>query len=373
MATNKQKDANNNNNFTYKLGVLKNASFDKFMEVIDELHRRTGKSKAFLIADVLRCMKKFDAGYYDYQIFQWYNLKDWQKDTYLTRFRSKKFIMLMNDQAYSHCFDNKVEFNELFKDFIGREFLDVENASKEDVVKYFNGRDKIFCKMLDLACGKGAELIHTKDFKDGEAFYDYVKFKGFGTLEDVIENHPDLAEMYPCAANCMRMITAIDDDGVPHLIYCVQKFGNEGRIVDNYGLHGPIDLETGEFLFQAHPGETTSDILYDTHPYTGKPLIGFKTPFFAEAKEMILKAALVVPQIRYVGWDVAITPNGPAIIEGNDYCAHDFWQLPGQTPGGIGAMPMLEKLIPEYRVRKQAGKQEHLLKAVDNRGYYKGE
>ncbi len=26
---------------------------------------------------------------------------------------------------------------------------------------------------------------------------------------------------------------------------------------------------------------------------------------------MILKAAMEVPQIRYVGWDVAVTPNGP--------------------------------------------------------------
>ena len=373
MSSNNQKDANNNNNLKYKLSVLKHVSFEKFNGVISELQRQSGKSKLFLIADVLRSMKKFNAGYYDYQIFQWYNLEDWQRDTYLTRFRSKKFIMLMNDQSYSHLIDNKLEFNELFKDFLGREFLDVEKASKQDIIDFYNRKEKIFCKMTDLSCGQGAELIKTQDFKNGEAFYEYVKEKDFGSLEDVIENHPALAEMYPCSANCMRMITIVDDNGEPHLVYCVQKFGNEGRIIDNFGLHGPVDLETGEFLFQAHPGDTTSDILYDKHPYTGKPLIGFKTPFFKEAKEMVLKAALVVPQIRYIGWDVAITPNGPAIIEGNDYCAHDFWQLPGQTPGGIGTMPMLEKLIPEFRVRKMAGKQEHLLNEVNNRGYYKGE
>ena len=372
MAELNQKDANNRGKFAYKLDVIKGASLDKFMEVLNELHRRTGKSKAWLIADVLRCMKKFDAGYYDYLIFQWYKLKDWQKDTYFTRFRNKKFIMQMNDQSYSDCFDDKIKFNELFKDYIGREFCDVEHASKEDIINYFNGREKIFCKMINLSCGKGAELIYTKDFKDGEDFYNYVMKKGFGTLEDVIENHPDLAEMYPCAANCMRMITCIDNDGVPHLIYCVQKFGNEGRIIDNFGLHGPVDLETGEFLFQAHPGDTTSDLLFTEHPYTGKKLIGFKTPYFKEAKEMILKAAMVVPQMRYIGWDVAITPNGPAIIEGNDYCAHDFWQLPGQTPDGIGAMPMLERLIPDYKVRKNAGTQGALLDMVDNRGYFKG-
>ena len=33
---------------------------------------------------------------------------------------------------------------------------------------------------------------------------------------------------------------------------------------------------------------------------------------------MVLKAALEVPEVRYVGWDVAITKNGPIIIEGNE-------------------------------------------------------
>ena len=72
---------------------------------------------------------------------------------------------------------------------------------------------------------------------------------------------------------------------------------------------------------------------------------------FKEAKEMVLKAAMVVPQMRYVGWDVAVTPNGPAIIEGNNYCAHDFWQLPGQTPGGIGIIPELMKIVPSFKYR----------------------
>ncbi len=41
----------------------------------------------------------------------------------------------------------------------------------------------------------------------------------------VIENHPDLDKVYSGSANTMRMITIIGDDGKPHLIYAVQKFG----------------------------------------------------------------------------------------------------------------------------------------------------
>lgn len=335
----------------YKLRVLRKASFGKFFDVVKTASERSGKSRISCMTDMIGCMKKYGAGYYDYIIFQFYNLTPAQRDTYLTRFRSKKLIMQYNDESYAHIFDNKNEFNNVFKDYIGRKFVDMENNTDEEILEYISSTGRIFAKMKDLTCGHGAEIIDTSDFESSEAVLKYAREKDFGTLEDIIENHPALAEMYPCSVNTMRMITLIGDDGKPHLIYAVQKFGNNGRIVDNYGLHGPVDLETGEFLFPAHPGETTADELFTVHPYTGKQIVGFVTPMFKEAREMVLKAAMVVPQMRYVGWDVAVTPNGPAIIEGNNYCAHDFWQLPGQTPGGIGIIPELMKIVPSFKYR----------------------
>ena len=267
----------------------------------------------------------------------------------MTRMRSKKFIMFMNDHDYAHYFDNKNEFNERFKEYIGRECLDLETASDEDIKNFFSTRKKIFAKMKDLSCGIGCESLETEKFDSFEDFVKYVRDKGFATIEDVIENHPDIDKIYPFSVNTMRMITMIDGKGVPHCVYAVFKMGINGRVVDNYGLHGPVDVETGEFLYPAHSGDTTAGIHYTEHPYSHTPLIGYKVPFMKEAVEMVKKAALEIPQMRYVGWDVAITPKGPAIIEGNNYCAHDFWQLPGQTPGGIGIMPKIKEIIPEFK------------------------
>ena len=203
--------------------------------------------------------------------------------------------------------------------------------------------------MKDLSCGIGCELLKTEDFADAEAFVKYVKEKGFATIEDVIENDPDVAKLYPHSVNTIRIITMLDALGEPHCLFAVFKMGKDGRIVDNYGLHGPVDMETGEFLFPAHSGDTTAGMHYTKHPNTGVELLGYKVPYVKEAVEMAKRAAKVVPQMRYVGWDVAITPNGPAIIEGNNYCAHDFWQLPGQTPGGIGIIPKIKEVAPEWK------------------------
>lgn len=338
------------NKLQYYVRVIKGASFEKFFKVLDNAHVRSGKNKVVLFFDILNSMRRYGAGYNDYVTFEFWNLTHKQRDTYLTRFRSKKLMLFMNDHSYAHIFDNKNEFNEVFKDYIGRECLDMEIATEEDLKNFFETRTKVFAKMKDLSCGIGCELIETANFEDSAAFVNYVKEKGFATIEDVIENHPAIAKLYPHSVNTMRMITMLDAAGNPHCIYSVFKMGKDGRVVDNYGLHGPVDLETGEFLYPAHSGDTTAGIHYDEHPNTHEKLVGFRVPFMKEAMEMVEKAATVVPQMRYVGWDVAITPNGPVIIEGNNYCAHDFWQLPGQTPGGIGIIPTIKEVVPEWEL-----------------------
>ena len=127
------------------------------------------------------------------------------------------------------------------------------------------------------------------------------------------------------------------------------KFGNAGKFVDNMendGLCCPIDQATGKIVGCAH---TSALINYDAHPYTGVTLLGYQLPYVKEAVQMAKEAALVVPQIRYIGWDVCVTPTGPAIIEGNTYPGYDFWQLPEHTPDKIGLYPYFRNMVPEYK------------------------
>ena len=83
------------------------------------------------------------------------------------------------------------------------------------------------------------------------------------------------------------------------------------------------------------------DNLFYEHPISKVKIVGFKVPKFKEAVEMVKEAAKVVPEIGYIGWDVAISENEPVIVEGNCF------------PGVFQLKPSLsaekkEGIIPKY-------------------------
>ncbi|MGN0709475.1 MAG: sugar-transfer associated ATP-grasp domain-containing protein [Anaerovoracaceae bacterium] len=336
-------------NLSYKFRVFSNAKLSTMNQRIDYIHKISGKSKAWLFADMMHCARKFGSGYNDYTMYHFWELDDATRDTYLTRFRSKALINQVNDERFSHCYDNKNEFDEIFAEYEKRSFVDMTTATDDDIKKYYETHERTFGKMLDLSCGIGAESIKMSDFDTADDFVKYVREKNFGVLEDLVENHHALKEINPYALNTMRLITLIGDDGEPHLLFAAQKFGLGKRVVDVFGMHSPIDIETGVCNYPFHSGDTAADQFYTEHPITHKNVIGFKVPYWEESKEMILKASLVVPQIRYVGWDVAVTEDGPVIIEGNNYTAYDYMQLPKQSDSRIGIIPEIKKIVPSYK------------------------
>ena len=58
----------------YIFRIISHASLGKMKEAINTVHERSGKSKAKIFFDMLHCTRKYGAGYYDYQIFAFYNL-----------------------------------------------------------------------------------------------------------------------------------------------------------------------------------------------------------------------------------------------------------------------------------------------------------
>ena len=74
------------------------------------------------------------------------------------------------------------------------------------------------------------------------------------------------------------------------------------------------------------------------HPVTKTDIVGFTIPFWNDAIDMVIAAALNNKNNRSVGWDVAISESGPELIEGNHNWCKLLWQLPVKK----GLKPLLE-------------------------------
>lgn len=342
----------------YRFRLIKEASFKKLNDVLSECSKRTGKSKAAMLRGILHCFRKFGAGYYDYMIYHFYEKTDAQLETYMTRLKNKRFNSYLNDVSYTYLFDNKHDFYNTFKDLLGRDYVDAINGSETEIAAIFDRHESVICKLPSESCSIGMQIYYRKDFDDPMDFAKLVKEKGYGVVEEVVVNHPDTAAVYPNSLNTIRIITIIDDQGNIHVPLAAQKFGNGGNFTDIgdlsdvNGMYTPVNIETGVIEMPLHDGYTIYDILYTEHPATGYKFEGFKIPYFQECKALAAEAAKRVPQVRYVGWDVAVTPNGPVMIEGNIFPGYEFWQLPGQCPDGTGMIARIKYCLPGYDFSK---------------------
>lgn len=328
----------------YLARVISGVRFDKLNRVLEKVKEKSGQSKVYTFFDILLCAAKYGSGYYDYLMFGFYDMNGRQRDTYLTRVRNKRVQDMMNDPAFSDEFDDKLRFNETFADYLGRKTLNGETATEAEFAEFLQGQEAIFAKINHGDCGRGVEKLYGKDFDSPAAMLDYIRQKQLVVLEHALPQHPDMARLHPASVNSMRILTDLVD-GQVHIAYITVKMGRGGGVCDNSGQGGilcRVDPETGKICSPA-----TDDYfnVYERHPDTGIELPGYQLPMVDEAIAMAKKAALVFPKVGHVGWDIAITPTGPAIIEGNDFPGTDLCQLAPFYPEKCGLWPYYKQLL----------------------------
>ncbi|MBQ4075649.1 MAG: hypothetical protein IJD39_10675 [Clostridia bacterium] len=329
---------------TFVLKRVMKMDFSRMRQTARMLHKKTGKSTLWLLADMARCAAKYNAGYMDYKIAEMYKLSDAQRRTVITRGLSNEIVRRMNDKAYWHHFDDKTQFNTLFSKWVNRDWIKIDEALTQEALEAFlKGRKDCIFKPLEGSSGQGIEKYTEKDWQDLPAFRELLIENGPAILEEIVIQHPTMAKMCPTSVNTIRIATLIGEKQ-QGIVYAFLRIGN-GKVMDNVdcgGMAARVDLESGKLLTV---GADKQGNTFEAHPMTGTPIIGFTVPYFEEAKKMCLEAMQVVPQVRFVAWDVAITEKGPVFIEGNSFPSHAVPQFAAHYPDGIGIMPEFRKFM----------------------------
>ena len=328
---------------SYMLRRAMRMDYRAMLKTANMLHRKTGKSRVWLLCDMVRCAVRYNAGYIDYKIAEMYRLNDAQRRTQITRGISNSIVARMNDKKFWHFFDNKTEFNQLFSAQVKRGWLNLLEASEEDFAKFLEGRGDIICKPIDGSSGQGILKCTPEDYTDPAALYKRLREAGIGIVEDKVIQHEAIAALCPTSVNTIRVATLLGDkkEGI---VYAYIRIGNV-KVMDNVdcgGMAAPVDLETGVI---SGVGANKAGEAFENHPMTGKRIPGTQIPYWDEVRAMCLSAMHRVPQVRFVAWDVAITPDGPVFIEGNSFPSHAIPQFAAHFPDGIGILPRFEEFI----------------------------
>ena len=138
-------------------------------------------------------------------------------------------------------------------------------------------------------------------------------------VEPYIPQHETLQTLYPLAVASLRIVT-VRRKGKIHIILAALFLGAGGSTTSNLhqgGLRVPIDLASGALGEKAIRLQVKRGF-YTHHPDSGLPFADFTIPFWPQVLDLVSRAHQCFHRIHSIGWDVAITPSGPIIIEGNE-------------------------------------------------------
>lgn len=280
--------------------------------------------------DLLWCMLRYGASPRNYYWFGFYELNAEHRKTFVTHRLSQKMQKVNNNPNFEIYFDNKKLLCEKFKEFMKRKCVFNKDCT-EEVVSEFG--DKVIYKPIEGSMAQGIIVVKTKD-RTRKELAAYLQSLPDGMVEEWITQHRLVSEFNPNAVNIVRVVTARNKEKFAYLA-ATFAVANDKEVTNASAnaMFANIDIETGEVISNACDYDEN---IYEFQPNTGVKFKGFVIPFWNEVLSLVKKASTVIPEVGYVGWDVAITPNGPIIVEGNNCPGYEWMQVRMINPSGYG-------------------------------------
>lgn len=287
---------------------------------VDKESSRGGKSKLTVLASFIKDYFRYGVNPKEYYMFHFDGKTHEQKSTFFTRKMFREFLKRNNDPQFRQILNDKYIFSQTYAKYIGRKCIRNTSISLEKFEEFMVDVDRIVYKPVDGSGGIGIKVIDKSNYSDTKQLFDAITALPAGVLESWIQQHDIMSAAYPHAVNCIRVATLFRDGKCSHLgaIFTL-GYGNKQIANSIQGaIFALIDITTGTVISDFC---NYSDEVYREHPDTGFVPKGFVVPYWKEIMELTAEAAALVPQVGYVGWDVAISKDGPVLIEGNSISA----------------------------------------------------
>lgn len=314
---------------------FKDINKDRMKRHIEIIRQNSGKSKLYIRFDIAKSFFLYGAGYTDYFRGDFIHLTREEKKTWATARRFYRLNAYLNDERYSVILQDKLIFNEFFYEYLNRDFISLRKSTPEDLRCFLQGKDVVFAKASTGEGGHGIRKLRVAEITDVDALYRELCDHGQYLLEDAIIQSDDLNEINPCVVNSFRVVTIYKDTGAKVVSNALRINQDDADVIGcTNDLYCSLDED----------GHISSNVIddyaqvYTAHPMTGKVFSEVCIRDVKKAFEMCEEAASRIPQVRYIGWDVAFSDKGPVLVEGNEYPGYgilQFYALNGSRTGHL--------------------------------------
>lgn len=253
-----------------------------------------------------------------------------QKKEYITYRNRFPYMHHLNSVANRHYLDNKWEAYELMKAYYRRDAILIRDENDFDIFNAFiEGKTAFVVKPIGMSAGRGVhkescvgvdkKVLFNKILAERNELASKYLFGDSSAmmLEELVDQDETMAALHPASLQSIRLVTVRVGDKV-HIWYPRIDIGRGGSFLINAAagsIMALIDPKTGVIVGKGIP---ESGELFETHPDTGVRIEGFQIPKWDELIEMATDLMLnVMPDIRYVGWDMALSKKGWCVVEGN--------------------------------------------------------
>lgn len=218
-----------------------------------------------------------------------------------------------------------MKFQPFFKrDAILLDGIDSLRLAKDN---FFAKHKRFILKPINAATGRGIQIIKFENYIELETnLLPLLNNLGPCVAEELIVQSKIMADFHPKSVNTLRVPSFRFNENNTLIFQPFFRIGKGGNVVDNAGaggIMGLIDADTG--VVYAASDERCH--YFTKHPDSNIDIVGFQIPKWEEAKSFVRSLAEVLPDVRYVGWDIALTDNGWVLIEGNEK-GQFVWQIP---------------------------------------------
>ncbi|WP_372948086.1 sugar-transfer associated ATP-grasp domain-containing protein [Mariniphaga sp.] len=267
-------------------------------------------------------MHPMDYFYFDVYKNEVFNPNEYANTLFMYRFQKK-----LNNKKFTKYFYNKLLFNQKFRSFNNHDFLNIKTVSLQQLENWIlkKNPNTLIIKKNNSAGGFGVKKINIEITKEGirinnqplNKYFNYLK--KFDLLEEYVIQHEDIMKLNPSCLNTIRIVTVLNSKGTIDIIGAAIRLGvnNDLDNVHAGGIAVNVNIETGclnGIGFRLNPSEKK---YFEFHPVTNIKFDGYQLPHWDLLIETVKRAAMVIPEVRTVGWDVAITEKGISLIEGN--------------------------------------------------------